>query len=386
MNEENIKTFTVSELSNQIKNIVTGKKYRVCGEVSQPKISNGHLYFSLKDINGTNIKSIIWKSKNIDKTKIEQGHKVTIDGKLDYYDNGGNVNLIVDKILIEEDMGTLFKKYELIKNDFSNRGYFNIERKKVLPKVIKNIIIITSANGAALQDFLYTLNNNNSNIMYEIIDVVVQGIDCPSNICNILDSKEFTKEFTTDLIIITRGGGSFEDLFGFSQPELIESVYNFKHDIPILSAIGHMVDNPLLDLIADVSTPTPSLAAQFIVDHNKKYINSLYNIRDNMKQKLLEQLNSNKSILIKLNEQLYRSFNIFNRLKNDCKENIKDNINNQLLQLNSFKLKLDMETNNNIVLYNNMMTKKIRDPSELIFNNLYKLRWGDKEFNIKIII
>lgn len=382
MNEDNIKIFTVSELSNQIKTIVTGKKFRVCGEVSQPKISNGHLYFSLKDINGTNIKSIIWKSKNIDKTKIEQGHKVTIDGKLDYYDNGGNVNLIVDKILIEEDMGTLFKKYELIKNDFTKKGYFNIERKKVLSKVIKNIIIITSANGAALQDFLYTLNNNHSNIKYEIIDVVVQGIDCPSNICSVLNNMQMS----ADLIIITRGGGSFEDLFGFSQPELIESVYNFKHDIPILSAIGHMVDNPLLDLVADISTPTPSLAAQYIVDHNKKYIHELYTTMNMIKSNLLEELNSNKSMLIKLNEQLYRSFNIFNRLKNDCKENIKDIINNQLLQLNSFKLKLDMETNNNIVLYNNIMNKKICDPSELIFNNLYKLRWGDKVFNIKIII
>jgi exodeoxyribonuclease VII large subunit len=380
MTDNNIKTFTVSELSNQIKTIVSGKKFRVCGEVSQPKISNGHLYFSLKDINGTNIKSIIWKSKNIDKTKIEQGQKVTIDGKLDYYDNGGNVNLIVDKILIEEDMGTLFKKYEDIKMDFTKKGYFNSARKKVLPKVIKNIIIITSANGAALQDFLYTLNNNNSNITYEVIDVVVQGIDCPSNICSILNNKEFS----ADLIIITRGGGSFEDLFGFSQPELIESVYNFKHYIPILSAIGHMVDNPLLDLVADVSTPTPSLAAQYIVDHNKNYINKLYDNMNIFKLRLLEELNSNKSILIKLNEQLYRSFNIFNRLKNNCMNSIKEDINKCTMQLNTFKLQLEMESNNNIVLYNN--NKKICDSSELIINNTYKLRWGDKEFNIKIII
>ena len=383
MNEDNIKIYTVSELSEQIKSIVSGKKFRVCGEVSQPKISNGHLYFSLKDINGTNIKSIIWKSKNIDKSKIEQGQKVTIEGKLDYYNNGGNVNLIVEKLIIEEDMGTLFKKYEHIKEDFTKKGYFNIERKRVLPKIIKNIIIITSANGAAIQDFLYTLNNNHSNIKYEIIDVIVQGIDCPGNICSVLNNMQMT---TTDLIIITRGGGSFEDLFGFSQPELIESVYKFKYDIPILSAIGHMVDNPLLDLVADISTPTPSLAAQYIVDHNKKYVHDLYTTMNMIKSKLLAELNSNKSILIKLNEQLYRSFNIFNRLKNECKENIKDIINNQLLQLNSFKLKLDMETNNNIVLYNNIMNKKICDPSELIFNNLYKLRWGDKVFNIKIII
>ena len=111
--------FTVSELSEYIKSIVSNKKVKVSGEVSQPKISGGHLYFSLKDAN-SNIKSIIWKSKNIDKTKIEQGQKVTLDCKLDYYNNGGTVNLLVDKIIIEEDMGSLFKRYDDIKEEFKS--------------------------------------------------------------------------------------------------------------------------------------------------------------------------------------------------------------------------------------------------------------------------
>jgi exodeoxyribonuclease VII large subunit len=372
--------FTVSELSEYIKSIVSNKKVKVSGEVSQPKISGGHLYFSLKDAN-SNIKSIIWKSKNIDKTKIEQGQKVTLDCKLDYYNNGGTVNLLVDKIIIEEDMGSLFKRYDDIKEEFIKKGYFDKEHKLLLPKIIKNIHIITSENGAALQDFLYTLGNNNCNINYTISDVMVQGVDCPKNICSVLANNMFDN---IDLIIITRGGGSFEDLFGFSQPELIESVYNFRFDIPILSAIGHMVDNPLLDLVADVSTPTPSLAAQFIIDHNKKYIDKLHNIKINVRDKLLENININKNILSRFNDTLYRQFINF---KNSCKEAIKDRINKQLLELKCYESRLNIlqcnDFKNNIVLFKNNI--KVNNPIELIKGNEYILRWGDNEYNINII-
>lgn len=370
--------FTVSELSEYIKSIVSNKKVKVSGEVSQPKISGGHLYFSLKDAN-SNIKSIIWKSKNIDKTKIEQGQKVTLDCKLDYYNNGGTVNLLVDKIIIEEDMGSLFKRYDEIKEEFIKKGYFDREHKLLLPKIIKNIHIITSENGAALQDFLYTLGNNNCNINYTISDVMVQGVDCPKNICSVLANNMFDN---IDLIIITRGGGSFEDLFGFSQPELIESVYNFCFDIPILSAIGHMVDNPLLDLVADVSTPTPSLAAQFIIDHNKKYIDKLHNIKITMRDKLLENININKNILSRFNDTLYRQFINF---KNNCKEAIKDKINKQLLELKCYESRLNIlhDNKNDIILFKNNI--KVNNPTELIKGNEYVLRWGENEYNINII-
>ena len=196
-----------------------------------------------------------------------------MDCRLDYYSMGGNINLIVDNITTNDEKGELYIKYEKIKEDFINKGYFNQSNKNiVLPPIIKNILIITSANGAALQDFLYNMGNNNMNVNYEVIDVVVQGLSCPKNIC--IELEKLDKIY--DLVIITRGGGSFEDLFGFSQPELIETVNQLRFKIPpILSAIGHMVDNPLLDLVADFSAPTPSLAAQFIVDHNKKYINLL---------------------------------------------------------------------------------------------------------------
>lgn len=371
--------FTVSQLTDYLKDIISNKKIKVTGEISQPKLSNGHLYFSIKD-DYNNIKSIIWKSRNIDKNLIIEGQKVTLDCKLDFYGGTGNVNLIVDKIVTNDGYGELYIKYENIKKDFYQKGYFDLSRKKILPKVIKNILIITSENGAALQDFLYNLQNNNSNIDCDIVDVCVQGVDCPKNICKILSKlKKHDKYY--DLVIITRGGGSFADLFGFSQPELIESVYDFH--LPVLSAIGHQVDNPLLDLVADINTPTPSLAAQFIVDYNKKYINDLQKIKEELKNKLIYDITNRQKQYSQLNDKLYRIFNSLKELKNNYQLIIQKEINNSLLKLSILESKLNI--NNDIILFNN--NNKINNPNELkqFVNKKLKLNWGDQEFIIKII-
>jgi exodeoxyribonuclease VII large subunit len=377
MSSEHI--FTVSELANYLKSMISNNKIKVTGEVSQPVIRGGHLYFSLKD-ESSNIKSIVWKSKNIDKETISEGQKLTIECKTDFYGGNGSVNLIVDKIIIQDGSGELFVKYEKIKQDFLKKGYFDKSRKKQLPKIIKDILILTSENGAALQDFIYNLDNNKSLINYDIQDVKVQGIDCPKNICDYLTQLK-KSNIKYDLIVITRGGGSFEELFGFSQPELIEAVYNFH--LPVLSAIGHQVDNPLLDLIADVSAPTPSLAAQFIVDYNKSFVNQLNNIQDEIKLDLLNELNNRQNMLSKLNERIYR---FFTNLKNECQNLIRNDTNDLLLKLSILESRIQLDNNKNITLYSKS-NKKISSNEELedYIGQIIKLRWADKEYKIKIV-
>jgi exodeoxyribonuclease VII large subunit len=378
LNKTNEHIFTVSELANYLKSIISNNKIKVTGEVSQPVIRGGHLYFSIKD-ESSNIKSIVWKSKNIDKESISEGQKLTIECKTDFYGGNGSVNLIVDKIITQDGSGELFIKYEKIKQDFLSKGYFDKSRKKQLPKIIKDILILTSENGAALQDFIYNLDNNKSLINYDIQDVKVQGTDCPKNICDYLTQlkKSNTKY---DLVVITRGGGSFEELFGFSQPELIEAVYNFH--LPVLSAIGHQVDNPLIDLIADISAPTPSLAAQFIVDYNKKFMTQLFDIRNEIKLDLLNELSDQQSVLSKLNEKIYR---YFNNLKNECQNLIRNDINDLLFQLSFLESKIQIDYNKNIILYSNSNIKiSSNDELENYIGQIIKLRWGNKEFKIKI--
>ena len=262
-----MESINISKLCELVKNSLPNSKFKVTGEVSQPKVSQGHLYFTLKD-NITSIKAIIWKTKYEKlKDKLLEGDKITVSGKLDYYGFTGTISFIIESILENEGIGELQKKYDLLKENYLKKGYFDKTKKISMPTVIKKILILTSSNGAAIHDFLFNLENNNAKINYEIIDVPVQGYDSPKIIANKLNELN-TINLDYDLIIITRGGGSFQDLFGFSNKCIIESVYNFKK-IPILSAIGHQIDNPLLDLVADYSCPTPSLAAQFIVDTNK---------------------------------------------------------------------------------------------------------------------
>lgn len=370
--------YKISELSEYIKNIIGNQKIKVIGEVCQPKLSNGHLYFSLKD-ELSNIKSIIWKSKNINKNEIIEGQQITVDCKLDYFCGNNSVSLVIDKIITNEGQGELYIKYENIKNEFMNKGYFDKSRKKELPLMLKNILVITSENGAALQDFKINLINNNSNVNLTIQDVIVQGIDCPRNICDLLYNLK-NNNIIYDLVIITRGGGSFSDLFGFSQPELIEAVYNFN--LPILSAIGHQIDNPLLDLVADINTPTPSLAAQYIVDHNKKYLQLLNNKLDKIKNIILDEIINKQKMLSKINEKLYKLFNNIKEQYNIKNKLIQD-INNYVMKLSLLNSKLD---NNDIIsLY--YKGNKINNNTELdnyIGKNI-KLIWGNIEYKIKIL-
>ena len=259
----------IKQLGEKIKDSLPDKTIRVIGEVSQPKIFRGNVYLSLKD-NYCNIKSIIWKSKYEQfQSEIKDGDKIVVKGKLDFYSGNGTISFIIEKLLKHDGEGELFKLYQKYKKDFENKGYFLPNEKLNLPKKIEKILLLTSEQGAAIQDFIYALENNHSKLDYDIIDVPVQGNDCPG----VIIQKLLTLDKNYDVIVITRGGGSFEDLFGFSQPDLVETVHNLNQ--PVLSAIGHQVDTSLLDLVADCCCPTPSLAAQYIIDVNKKFIRNI---------------------------------------------------------------------------------------------------------------
>lgn len=373
--------FTVGELTEYLKSVVSNKRVKVSGEVSQPKLSNGHVYFTLKD-DTNNLKSIAWKFKNINKDDIVEGEKITLECKLDFYGGSGSLNLIVEKIIGNEGQGELFIKYEKLKKKFESKGYFDQSRKKLITPVVKNILIITSANGAALQDFIYNLENNKSKVNYDIVDVVVQGVDCPGNICQVLTQAK-SDELEYDLVIIMRGGGSFADLFGFSQPELIKEVYGFH--LPVLSAIGHQVDNPLLDLVADISTPTPSLAAQFIVDHNKKYLGKLDTIRDDIKSDLLDEITEQQGLYNKLSEKLYKTVNSLGNLKSQLLNELRQDIGNLMIKYTQLESQVQIKNPNQIKLYNKKNQIVDTDELDLLIGQTVKIIWGEKEYKVKLL-
>lgn len=367
--------WSVSKLGEYIKKTIF-KKVKIKGEVSQPKISSGHLYFQLKDQHAS-IRGIIWKYNSIPKDSITDGQKLTVEGKLDFYSNTGSTNLIVDKIITLDGEGELFTKYSQMKQEFSQKGYFDMERKKKLPTVIKHILLLTSETGAALQDFLYNLENQHSNLTYDLVDVKVQGTECPLNICIELQKM---KPNLYDLVVITRGGGSFEDLFGFSKPELIEAVYQCS--LPVLSAIGHQIDSPLLDFIADCVAPTPSLAAQLIVDHNKSFIQDLKEIQVQCKELLLDEIQEHQNMLGSLLERLYKNSMSILQLRTELQNQILHTIQQQLHQLCMMESVIQQKSSDSIRVYHD--STEIKSPGELQFYKSKKLelRWMDHEFQI----
>lgn len=374
----------ITEFCDGIKKCLPTNKYKIIGEVSQPKLSHGHLYFNIKD-NKSTIKCIIWKSK-LDKIQIDiiEGDKILIEVKIDFYTFSGSINFIVENVLENMGIGNLQKKYNETKLVFKNKGYFDKKNKNMLPLVIKNIVIITSENGAAIKDFLFNLENNKSKIKYTIIDVPVQGYECHKIIATKLEeiyNNKIIFETNIDAIIITRGGGSFQDLFGFSEPELIEAIYKYKK-YPIISAIGHMIDNPLIDLVADISCPTPSLAAQYLIDHNINFLNRM----NLTKSKFYNEIKTN--IIIeqkKINEikcGIKRKLEELSYTLKEYKTNIEKELYKQKEHLNIIKTKIDFNLDQ-IHIFNN--NTEILSPNYINIGDDLFMIWNGHKFKIKII-
>ena len=380
----------VTEFCNKVKLCLPNIKYSIIGEISQPKLSHGHLYFNIKD-ESSNIKCIIWKNK-LDKIKYEinDGDKLTIEIKLDFYSFTGSLNFIVDNVINNEGTGNLQKKYNEIKNNFELKGYFDSKNKLQLPSVIKNILIITSETGAAIKDFLFNLKNNNSKINYTIIDVPVQGYDCHNIISKKLEdiyndilvvNDIPIVDHKIDAIIITRGGGSFQDLFGFSESELIESVFKFKK-YPIISAIGHQIDNPLLDLVADISCPTPSLAAQFLIDHNKNFINKLCEIKFDFYNKIKTNFFSEEKRLNEIKNKLKIDIDNLSKIINGYKNIIEKDLLSKKEEIKLIKNKINFNIEGIHIFKEDI---EILEPKFLTINGEYNLLWNNKKFKINIL-
>jgi exodeoxyribonuclease VII large subunit len=297
----------------------------------------------------------MWKFKMTDEmSKIENGDNVEIKAQVDFYIDRGETSLIVNWAKKLNNTGDLHAQFELMKEEFKNNGYFN--KKLKLPEVFKKIIMITSLKGAAIHDFMYAIENSKSLIEIIQIDAQVQGSECPKQIIEYLNNNYINNiNNNIDLIIITRGGGSMEDLWGFNNKELIETVY--KRNIPILSAIGHMIDTTLLDFAADISAPTPSLAAQYIIDYNKTYIENLKEKQLYYHNKIISDVNKNLLYLDKLKQ-------LKNEIKNDIKYKL-DNYKNIILK----------KTNSHILLLQSLKNK---------YNNIQIYQYDNKCLDINI--
>jgi len=283
-------SISVTDLNNQIKNYIAltykGLELHVHGEISNYKTFNNSIYFTLKD-NNANISCCAWSNNNI--IAFKNGDQVSVIGKLTVYVKSGQYQLTVSKVN-NIGVGNLYENFEKLKTHFKNLGYFDRPKRRLHP-YIDNICVLTAASGAALQDFLSVLKKNNYNGSVTIKNVVVQGNDCAKSVSNAL---AIVKKLDFDVIVLTRGGGSFEDLNGFNNPEIIEELN--KINTITISAIGHEIDTVLTDYVADIRAATPTMAAEMITSN---LITPTYydTILLNYKSVLLQKINNCEQII-----------------------------------------------------------------------------------------
>ncbi|MDX1809795.1 MAG: exodeoxyribonuclease VII large subunit [Sulfurospirillaceae bacterium] len=262
MNDASSQTQSVSSLNTQIKSLLESTFIHVCveGEVSRFTYhSSGHLYFSLKDEKST-ISCVMFKGNNSKmKFRLEEGMNVIIHGSVSVFVPRGSYQL--NCISMEPSgSGALAKAYEQLKTKLKDLGYFNPENKKQIPRYIKTIALVTSGTGAALQDMLRVAQKRWPLVKIKIIDTVVQGENSAPNIAK---NIAIADSLGVDVIVVSRGGGSIEDLWGFNEEIVANAIY--KANTPIVSAVGHEIDFVISDFVADLRAPTPSAAMEMIL-------------------------------------------------------------------------------------------------------------------------
>lgn len=293
----NIKTLTVSEVTNYIKRMLDNdfilSNLSVKGEISNLKYhSSGHIYFTLKDNNGR-INCVMFKSNAmLLDFALEEGMQVVIKGRASIYPATGSFQLYCEEIQ-KEGLGDLFIKFEKLKEKLSKEGYFDETHKKPLPKYPQRIGIVTSATGAAIRDIINVSNRRSSLVELVLYPAKVQGVDAYKEIiCGI---NYFNKKGSVDIIIVGRGGGSIEELWNFNEEALAKAI--FKSRIPIISAVGHEIDFTICDFVADVRAATPSQGAEIAVPLSSAIKEKLFDISIALDKRIENKLNECKNDL-----------------------------------------------------------------------------------------
>ncbi|MEI7645670.1 MAG: exodeoxyribonuclease VII large subunit [Chloroflexales bacterium] len=232
----------------------------VAGEVSEFKrYASGHCYFTLKDA-GATIRGVMWRSSAVRQLALPvNGDAVLAHGKIAIYEARGELQLVVDTI-IPAGVGLLNARFEALKIRLAAEGLFRPERKRLLPELPRRIGIATSPQAAALQDMLNVLRRRCPLVEVLISPCLVQGERAPDSIVEALYALYATD---VDLIILARGGGSIEDLWCFNDEAVARAV--FASPVPLLTGVGHETDTTIVDLVADLRAPTPSVAAELAV-------------------------------------------------------------------------------------------------------------------------
>ena len=280
--------YSVSEINAEIRHLI-GDQFRdvlVEGEVSNFKLyPSGHLYFTLKD-NTSMLKAVFFNYQGRHPvSSIGDGVAVICRGRIDVYECRGEYQLIVSAIE-PRGLGILQLKFQMLKEKLLKEGLFSPETKKPLPVLPTSIGIITSPAGAAIQDMLKVIGKKFNNMSVLIYPVRVQGDEAAFEIVEGIE--HFNRTRSVDVIIVGRGGGSLEDLAPFNDEKVARAIY--ASDIPVVSGVGHEIDFTIADFVADVRAPTPTAAADLVVQAKADFVDTIKSLRSQLEQGMRTRL------------------------------------------------------------------------------------------------
>ena len=284
----NREVLTVSDLNRNVRRLLEGEFPTVWveGEISNfARPSSGHWYFTLKD-SKAQLRCAMFRNRNqLLRFTPENGAQVTIRGRISLYEGRGEFQLIAEH-LEETGDGALRRAIEELRLKLQKEGLFDEARKRKLPTVPRHVGIITSPTGAAIQDILNILERRFPAIEISILPVQVQGADSVSGIANQIEFANRYEDNPFDLLLLTRGGGSLEDMMSFNAEIVIQAIAGSK--IPMVCAVGHESDVTIADFAADLRAPTPSAAAELISPDMRELLESTVKSQ----QRLLSQFTS----------------------------------------------------------------------------------------------
>jgi len=254
------RVYSVTEVTEHILRAMRGMgRMAVEGEITSLRTpASGHAYFDLKD-DGALIHCAIWRSRlaRAASFRLEEGMRVVCHGELDVYKPRGNYNLIVQRVE-QRGIGELLAQLEALKVELGGRGWF--DRSRPLPRLPGCIGVVTSRDGAAFQDFLRTRSVRWPSYPVRLAHCLVQGRGCAQGIAEAIGRLDASG---VDAIVVARGGGSIEDLWGFNELAVAEAIWSTS--VPVISGVGHETDLTLADLVADHRAHTPTDAAQLVI-------------------------------------------------------------------------------------------------------------------------
>ena len=393
----NDEIISVGELNRSAKYLLEKNfnNVSVIGEISNlSRPSSGHIYFTLKDEDGA-IRCAMFKNRNINLNfRPQDGDQCLLKGQVSIYAARGDYQLIVNNIQ-PAGSGNLMQKFEDLKKKLEAEGLFDPKNKLQVPASPKHICVVTSASTAAFQDIISTIRRRAPSSQVSISETSVQGDNAHISIINALNRimkfNESNKN-KIDVVVLTRGGGSIEDLWCFNNEELAREIHAFP--IPTISGVGHEIDFTICDFVSDLRVPTPTASAEVVTEFNFNLVDRLndlkidihkavLNFTENLNQKLQllkSKLKSPKASLrektqkldnIEILFQKYQQMILSNKksIINDLNSEL--NLKNPITKLNNITSKVDaLSEKLNYILHQKLDNKR---------NNLDKLK---KSINI----